>query len=385
MFQVINGKTLRGVFKMKGKKGRYDVRNFESRGAKLETEEHSKRDAKGMFGEQALANKRGAIQAAFDETHQERVSKAVEAVPKSLDSEAIMSMLQSAGLGANASAASGLATAAQKEAQDGSGESDPEVEDESSSSQSEDEGKAQARVQSLAGKKQQAKAKAQAKPAPKASAAKTGGVTRPATSMPQAAPAPSQSPQAAVSSQPAKKGSFEDGPADSPKMLNLDGRGMRLKDSLKKELMELKLKFEGLTGFGDDYNFLDKKAHAARHRSLTGVANSIQNSLRRVENSPNKNSFEAEIEGFESLKSLVQTAVEMNAALASSTTGPKIIEDAYDTLKEAGLVRVGSCFLFKLLETKLNEKILFKNLAEYVGVLAEDSKEAFWRIYISWI
>ena len=382
MFQVINGKTIKGIYKMKGKKGRYDVRNFESRGAQMETEEHSKRDAKGMFGDQALANKREAIQAAFDESHQERVSKAVEAVPKSLDSKGILSILQSAGLGANTSAASGLATAAQKEAQDGSGESDPEVDDESSSSQSEDEGNAQARVQSLAGKKQ-AKAKTQVKPAPKASTAKTGGVTRPATSVPQVAPAPSQSPQAAVSSQATKKGNSDDGPAASAKTLNLDGRGMRLRDSLKKELTELKLKFEGLTGFGDDYNFLDKKEHAARHRSLTGVANSIQNSLRRVENSPNKSSFEAEIEGFESLKSLVQTAVEMNAALASSTTGPKVIEDAYDTLKEAGLVQVGSCFLFKLLETKLNEKILFKNLADYVGVLAEDSKEAFWRIYMS--
>ncbi|CAE7538291.1 unnamed protein product, partial [Symbiodinium sp. CCMP2592] len=376
--QEINGETVKGIYKMRGRRGCYDVRNFDTKKARTETEEHSKKDSKAMFADQALANKKVAIQAAFTETHQERVSKAVEAAPTSYDAEGILALLQSSVLGGNATAASGLAKPAdndQKES-DGSDESNAELDE--SSSESDDEGKAQERLQSLAGKKK-AKAKSQPKAAPKASTAKAGPTrSTVSVSLPPVEKTQSQQPsKASAPSQPAKKPSSDDfGAVASPaKTLNLDGRGMRLKDSLKKELAELKLKFEGQLGFGNDYNFLDKKEHAARQRSLTGVSNSVQNSMRRIENSPNKVSFESEIEGFESLRSLVQHALDLNTALASTTGGPKAIEDLYECLKENGLIRVGSCFWFKLLECKLNEKILFKNLSDYVGVLCEDSKE----------
>ena len=194
----IGGKLIRGVYKMAGRKGHYDVKNFEKKTALTETEEHNKKDAKKLFAAESLKNKTEAIQAAFQENQKEREAQSVPA--NLLDSEGILAMLQNAGLSVGAAAASGLGKSADAECEQAS-ESDGEHADSMSSDDRSEGEAAQARLAALGGRK--AKAAAKAKASAKSSMTSGKGPKTAAVDKPQASHAKPAAPKQQTAPAPA--------------------------------------------------------------------------------------------------------------------------------------------------------------------------------------
>ena len=148
-----------------------------------------------------------------------------------------------------------------------------------------------------------------------------------------------------------------------------------MKENLTKDFEELAGKFEQALGFGDDYNFLDKKQFAAKNKALTSIATGITTQLKRVQTSSNKAAFGDHEEKLLNFQELVKLSQEFNSALHAANAASDTIQGAYERLLPHKLM-VGSCFWYKLLETKLNEQIVFRNLQSYVGLLSDSTKEA---------
>ena len=334
-----------------------------------ETEEHSRKDAKEMFADQALQNKVDAINAVFHENQRDREASAVAA--KIMDTDSILAMIATGAIpSCGPSAVPGQAATAEA--------GEPETLDVlSSDSCSDDGGAAAARLAALKKKPNSKNAKPAAKPKANVKTVQAAEPTRPvakpsdSSNPPPSKPRDSSSP--ALSKESRTKAAVPS--EDRFDVLALDGRGMRLREALRKERHELAQKFEPLCGFGNDYNFTDKKQHATRNRSINSVLSAAVNQIKRIDGSANKAAFLQEQRDFEDLKGLLTAAVDFNNALHSQVSSPKALQEGYDTLLPHGL-RVGSCFWFKMLETKLNETMTFRNLKDYVLVLAPDSYEA---------
>ena len=367
--ETINGKSIRGIYVMTGKKGHYKVQSYDDRAQRQETEEHSRKDAKEMFADQALQNKVDAINAVFHENQRDREASAVAA--KIMDTDSILAMIATGAIpSCGPSAAPGQAATAEA--------GEPETLDVlSSDSCSDDGGAAAARLAALKKKPNSKNAKPAAKPKANVKTVQAAEPTRPvakpsdSSNPPPSKPRDSSSP--ALSKESRTKAAVPS--EDRFDVLALDGRGMRLREALRKERHELAQKFEPLCGFGNDYNFTDKKQHATRNRSINSVLSAAVNQIKRIDGSANKAAFLQEQRDFEDLKGLLTAAVDFNNALHSQVSSPKALQEGYDTLLPHGL-RVGSCFWFKMLETKLNETMTFRNLKDYVLVLAPDSYEA---------
>ena len=375
--EVIGGKTVRGCYVMTGKKGHYKVQNYEDRACLVETEEHSRKDAKEIFAEQALQNKTDAINSVLQEVQKEREASVVSA--KIMDTDGILAMLASGAipLGAASAASSSASGLAADKSAGGQSAGQGHEEDLLSTDQSDsDDGAAvQARVAALGRKTKSAKAVAKSRPSAKAAPASSSSKAGKASSRAAETVALSvDAPSLARSNQVKLDAPAERGDAQ-PDVLALDGRGLRLCEALRREHQKLANDFSPLCLFGNDYNFTEKKPHAARNKQLSGVSSSITNQIKRIESSANKAAFQTEHKQFVKLKEAVTAAVEFNNALNSATSAPKALQEGYDALLPHGL-KVGSCFWFKMLESKLNEKMTFRNLKEYGQALAANSAEA---------
>ncbi|CAE7228135.1 unnamed protein product [Symbiodinium natans] len=374
--EVIGGKTVRGCYKRVGKKGHYDVRSFDQKVLRTETEEHSRKNAKQQFAEESLKNKTEAIQAVFQGNQRDR--EAVASEGKHIDCDDLLALLANLpGAGSASGQAPGdSGTQDADEAADGDETLNPDHFSTDSGSEDDDAGAAAARLQSLGRKK--AKATAKAKSSNSRASTLAGGALNkaapPVSGLQSVKAAKTASVKASETAPVAVK--KEPGLLAAGSVLSLDGRGLRLKESLKKEHCDLLARLQhALNAYDDDYNFTEKKQHAGKQKSLNLILSAVSNQVKRVENSANKSAFSDELGNFEALKALVATAMEFNSALGGTSSNLKALEEGYAQLSPEGL-RVGCCFWFKLLETKLEEMILYRNLAGYVGLLTEESYEA---------
>ena len=373
--EKIGGKTIRGIYKFAGKKGHYDVRSFENRAARVETEEHSRSDAKELFAQEALKNKTEAVQAVLQESQRDREATAVEA--SLVDTDGILALLQAANAGQGLpSAASGLAANARNSGKEDDADEDRLSTDGSQISEQDDEGgAAQARLAALGRKKAKSSAKTKAAPKASASLAVKGSAAETGTGSGAKSGGGGKNLPQCAAPRSSEKGKSGAGAPQSNPMLGLDGRALRMQESLRKEHDLAREKLTALVSFGDEYNFMDKKEFGVRTKALNALSTSVAAQVKRMESSANRGKFQEEMELFEKLAEEVKCAQELNAALSSAANTPKKIEENFDSLRACG-IRAGTCFWYKLLETKLNEQILFRNLKQYVRLLSEDGREA---------
>ena len=152
---LIDGVKKKGVVRMKGLKGHYELQEYEDQALEETTEEHDSKQR--LFGNEALENKRTALQEAANERNAVALDKVQET---SVDD--ILKLLKTLPQSSGASAASGSDGAGQEEEQDTTvaptaAEADPSEEEE------EDDALPTQRLGLALGKKQPPKTKSSCK------------------------------------------------------------------------------------------------------------------------------------------------------------------------------------------------------------------------------
>ena len=327
----------------------------------------------GLFAEEGLQNAREAISVVMKETTAEMEAACV-AAPEIMDLSSIMALVGgSAGLRPSPTVP---ASAPDVEAERAKTAEDAEAEGDEEEDEAEESGKA--RLQSkLAPQAKKAASGSHAKNKAKAKVAPTrqNVPAVPKASKPVQAAAASQGNTAVPKPQVQVKEETPDG------MLALDGRGLRLKESLRKNVADYQEKLAPLSDFGDQYNWKDKKAHNQRQKALQSLSNQVNNTLKRVENSTNKNGLREEHADMQDFSEQVQACVKLNTLLGSNTLPPagelKSAIDAVTNLPAQLTSYVGSKVWLKLLEASLQHHMLYREYENYCKLLMENAHEAF--------
>ena len=361
------GRVIRGAYVQTGKAGHFKVKDFQRQSHREETEEHDGDQV--MFNEQGLANKRKAVEAAFNEAQQERRAAAAAAKgPQQMDMSAILAVIQGTSKAPDAEAAPLEVAASSGQAASGQ---------EAASSESEEEDE-QDLAERLAVSKKAAKAKAKAKPAASSQVKARGSAAK---STEAALPASSQAPQTAPTSRPTPKQQSEKAPAGAEHApLLMDGRGLRLKANTAKALDEHRRKLAPLLVFDQSYSWGDKKANAARNKSLSSLKNHVANLKKKLEDSSNKRGLAEELAEVETFLTTLSAAASLNAELASAASKPEELDNALQTL-EASRLRdcpfvMSDGILLRLWEARCSELLMFRNMKAYCQQFANDAKEA---------
>ena len=370
------GRVIRGAYVQTGKAGHFKVKDFQRQSHREETEEHDGEQL--MFNEQGLANKRKAVEAAFNEAQQERRAAAAAAKgPQQMDMSAILAVIQGASQAPDAEAAP-LEVAGSVVGQAASGQ-------EAASSESEEEDE-QGVAERLAVSKKAAKAKAKLKPAASGQVKARPSAAKPGEPLPasSAAPrnAPASKPSTPAPSKPsAPQQSSEKTPAGTEHApILMDGRGLRLKANTAKALDDHRRKLGPLLVFDQSYSWGDKKANAGRNKSLSSLKNHVANLKKKLEESSNKRGLADELVEVENLLEALSAAATLNAELVSATPKPDELESALQLL-EGNRVRdcpflTSDSIWLKLLEVRCGELIMFRNMKAYCQLFAKDAKEA---------
>ena len=333
-------KVRRGAYVQTGQTGHFKVKDFERTVVSHQTEEHD--GEQDLFNAEAMANKKEAVSNAMQEARRERTSKAVAAeVPFNLDS--VLAMLHqhgAVGAGEASSRAAGGETGATGNPQEQPADPSDNVEDEGFGD--EDEGVA-SRLASLGGKKMASLAKtgsrAVAKPAAKVLAKAVPKTTQavpkttpavPAGTVQPAAPMPKPSPSAKPSNQGSQQ---EDEVPEEQVTASLDGRDMRLQESLQKAFRKADDELDALLAFTDAYNWKEKKDFKARQKQLNAAVKACQNNVKRVDASSNRAAF-AEVKGdFETMQADAEQAIALNTELASTNPNSTALMSCYGYLE----------------------------------------------------
>ena len=351
----IDGVKKKGVVRMKGLKGHYELQEYEDQALEETTEEHDSKQH--LFGNEALENKRTALRVVFQEAANERNAVALDKVQETSVDD-ILKLLKTLPQSSGASAASGSDGAGQEEEQDATvaptaAEADPSEEEE------EDDALPTQRLGLALGKKQPPKPKAAAKP--KAVAAPVGLTLNPN-------PNPNQCELFAGSAEETRSNST----------FALDGRGQRFKETLNKILGENEEKLLEQVRFEDDdlASAEAKKNSNAKTRAFNGILTSLSNLEKRIAKSPNKGAFEEEVRRFSGLTARVQALQKFNAELIKPTPDPTEIVSALEEIEqfpERFAVILGKATRQKLLDTKLNQCMTYRDFAAYADCLCHKS------------
>ena len=353
------GRMVKGAYVQTGKKGHYKVQDFEKKSHVHATEEHDGQQE--MFNDSSLATKKKAVSAAFAEAQAERRTSAAQAkqAQTALDMDSILALIGQAGSAQESQSsdkqAQGLTAA--------SGQALGVKVEEASESSSESEA---APVAERLGIKK-AKAKAKAKPASSSKSGQAQLVPAKAEPDPPLPRAKSEKPaQSDVASRPAA----EHGHAT----VMLDGRGLRLKGTVSKQLEEFRRKFTPLLLFDESYNWGDKKAQHGRQKSLSSLSNHVAALLKKIEDSPNKAGLAEELSQLDKLGEAVKAAMVLNAELGSAMAKATEMQNALEVI--GNMATCSKDVYFKIWEAKCAELMLFRNLAACCQAFAEDSPEA---------
>ena len=371
------------------------------------------------FAEQALERTKAAVSQAFQQASAEREGVTVESGPATvLDMDAVLAMLRSGSATTGPQAASGSAAGSDSgKGKDSASSVAPAAEP---SSESEDEvlgkrGSLQHRLSATL-KKPGAKAstgggaKAKAKTAPSAAPSVRGSAPAPqaasagrpnksatkgqddAFNVSRPAPAPAGKLPTNPTNRSAPGPGFKEVAAASltgfAGVLNLDGRGLRLKDSLSKAVVEAQTSLASSSGFENDYNFQEKKAYQAKHKVLNACSTSISASLRKAENSPNKAGVEEQMSQLEKLGDYVNIIMKLNTSLHNKdTTGPDMQAAMTDVrqLPEDVMPKLGSNVWQHVLTVACNHHLLYREFDAYAALFTSSSLEAWPADEFDWV
>lgn len=350
---LIDGVKKKGVVRMKGLKGHYELQEYEDQALEETTEEHDSKQH--LFGNEALENKRTALRGVFQEAANERNAVALDKVQETSVDD-VLKLLKTLPQSTGASAASGSDGARKEEEQDTTvaattAEADPSEEEE------EDEALPTQRLGLALGKKQPPKPKAAAKA--KVVAAPVGSTLN---------PNPNQCESVAGTAEETRSNST----------FALDGRGQRFKETLNKILSENDQKLLDQISFEDEdlTSTEAKKNSNAKARAYNGILTSLSNLEKRIAKSPNKGAFEEEVLRFSNLTASVHALQKFNAELMKPTPDPTEIAAALEEIEQFPdrfAVRLGKATRQKLLDTKLNQCMTYRDFASYANCLCHKS------------
>ncbi|CAJ1360020.1 unnamed protein product, partial [Effrenium voratum] len=187
-------------------------------------------------------------------------------------------------------------------------------------------------------------------------------------------------PRASQSSEPAAAGPQEAGGSSgrSSQAFSLDGRGLRLKESLRKQLEDFTAKLAALLAFDDSYDFQDKKKHNSRQKSLQSFKTSLSNQLKRVENSANKAGVTEEVERLMALIKHADAAASLNDCLGQAGPPAEDVKNAVTAvcaLQGTHGANVGPNVWKKLLEARCQHHMLYREFKLFAALFEEDCLE----------
>ncbi|CAJ1345289.1 unnamed protein product, partial [Effrenium voratum] len=160
---------------------------------------------------------------------------------------------------------------------------------------------------------------------------------------------------------------------------SLDGRGLRLKESLRRQAQDLKQKLAQMMDFGEDYDFEDKRKAAGRQKSLQSFKTNLATQLKRVENSANKAGVSEEVEQLQTLTQRTERASSLNSCLTQAAPSSEDFLEAVQAvckLESLYNAKVGHRVWRKLLEAKCHHHMLYREYKSYAGLFEETCLEA---------
>ena len=362
-------------------------------------------NANNPFAEEALERTRAAVSAAFAQTTHDRDAVAVEACEVDMDS--IMTLLghlnSDSGLPASSSAS------AVKKAADPSGavevvEDDDEDDDVSGKHETLAERVAKSSGLKKGGPKAAANPKAKSNPSQgasnkpnptKAADASAASAKRPTQTPSQATAAgPVQDSANAAQKKPNANAAMKGGKTTTTSsiketaaatltaaagVLNLDGRGLRLKQSLSQTVAECKRSVSAVLAFQDDYAFQDKKPFQAKQKVFTSAAGTLATNLKKAENSPNKAGVEEQIADLQSLADHVAALGQFNAALHAKEVTSEQMRAALDSvlaLPSDMAPKLGSAVWLHILQVSCSHHLMYREFDAYAALYKASSLEA---------
>ena len=349
---MIDGVKKKGVVRMKGLKGHYELQEYEDQALEETTEEHDSKQQ--LFGNEALDNKRTALRGVFQEAAHERNAVALDKVQETSVDD-VLKLLKTLPQSSGASSAS--ASDGQEEEQDTKVAPSLTTEPDPSEEEEEDETLPTHRLGLALGKKLPPKPKPVAKA--KAAAAPVGATLNPNQCLGADPP-----------------GSVEETRSNST--FALDGRGQRFKETLNKILSENEDKLLEHLRFEDTdlASSEAKKNSNTKTKAMNGILTSLSNLEKRIAKSPNKGAFEEEVHRFSALTARVQALQKFNAELMKPTPDPTDIAAALEEMEqfpERYAVAIGKATRQKLLDTKLNQCMTYRDFAAYADCLRKNS------------
>jgi hypothetical protein len=328
--ELLFGKLRKGIWRLVGKKGHYTFKEYDDRGVKVSTREHS---GEGPFATQALEAKTQAFQASHDEAAKLRDNATVEGA-KPLSMNALLELLKSTGT-------SGLGDAASPHV--GSEPNQDSAEEDAVSSGASSDGGEDIGGGSLA------RIQGHFRPSKSSGASSSkGGTSSVAKAAPtKANPAPkhaSKSIGKASSSTPQKSPAKPSAPSSSQshrEVAVLDGRAARLKQSLNDAFNECEIEL-GKIKFDEEQPeaYMNTKAKDVfqkllqdKGRALAKLEGTARGHITRISKSPNSAAFSAEDNALNGLVNKVRTCSEF-VALMKTTSPPadewqKAVENLY--------------------------------------------------------
>ena len=342
----IAGQEIRGMYKSKGRKGVFKVREYVDNSV---DETRLLQDSGSTpFAEAAMAEARQAVNQRWHSAKAERDKVSVEgpAVPAvSLDE--VLKLVQGHTEGLSAGSAGLLAV---KE-ETGAG-AQPQEADEEEDEEEEGESALQAAGSAFGARKAKSKAKAKPQPALKTAAqvAAQASKGRSAAGPPERAPGKCEV-RAHGNSGAARKPQEQQGVKAEPSQdarsagdfaptVVLDGRGQRLQESLNKTMDDIQADLEGLrVAMDTELEGAEvKKARAKRGKVLNRAASALKQTLKRVTESVNRAALSAQEERAEDLQTLVTALASLLGQLNSNSPDHEELETAFKTVRAAPIV-----------------------------------------------
>ena len=351
--RTVFGVVKKGVYRLTGKVGHYEVEDYDTQALTERTVEHVD-DGESALQAEGLLTKKEALQATFREAaaEQEKHAAAVSAPSNLEDVLAMLHGVGAPGAGSNAAGATGAEAAAKAE--------EPEAVVESS-----DEEVATDRFSKALGKapKPKAKAKTAAKPKPTPKAASKANAQKGGSSQGGA-------------------GSGESGqPGGEP--FALDGRGNRLREGLVAFLTEKSKLAVDLAVYkqipeGEASGEL-KAREKERTKHWNHLIQGVAQKLKSAQGSSNAAALEKQVTELEELKGFAEAGLKLHTQLAKASPHWESVDESLQVMRydlELPETHFDVSAWAKILKAHANHHLTFRNYVDYVGLFRASSPEA---------